>query len=90
VVAAAGKRIISRNWEFWEKEGRFSRRRPSGGALTLGPAQLPAGDVELQVWISAGDQPAKLSHLTGRFPRGGERKLVVRVTSPEDVTVRLE
>jgi len=90
VVAAAGKRIISRNWEFWEKEGRFSRRRPSGGTLTLGPAQLPAGDVELQVWIAVGEQTAKLSHLTGRFPRGGERRLAVRIASPDDVTLRLD
>ena len=63
---------------------------PSSGALTLGPATLPAGDVELQVWIAVGDQTAKLSHLTGRFPRGGERRLVVRVASAEDVTLRLE
>jgi hypothetical protein len=90
VVAAAGRRIISRNFEFFEKEGRFSRRRPSGGTLTLGPATLPAGDVELQIWISIGDQPAKVSRLAGRFPRGGEGRLVVRIASADDVTLRLE
>jgi len=90
VVAAAGRRIISRNFEFFEKEGRFSRRRPSGGTLTLGPATLPAGDIELQVWVSVGDRPAKVSQLTGRFPRGGERRLVVRITSADDVNLRLE
>jgi len=90
VVAAAGRRIISRNFEFFEKEGRFSRRRPSAGTLTLGPATLPAGDVELQIWISVGDQPAKVSRLAGRFPRGGEGRLVVRIASADDVTLRLE
>lgn len=90
VVAADGRRIISRKFEFWEKGGRFSRRRPSAGELTLGPAQLSAGDVRLQVWVAVGDEPAKLTTLSERFPRGGQRRLIVRIASADEVTLRLE
>ncbi len=90
VVSAGGRRVISRTFEFFEKGGRFSRKKPSGGELILGPAQVPAGDLELQVWVAVGDQPAKLSNLTARFPRGGQRRLVVRIASPDEVSLRLE
>lgn len=90
VVAVNERRVISRNFAFFEKTSRFSRRKPTGGELSLGPAEVPAGVVELDVWVAVEGQPAELTEMTARFPPDSTRRLRVDIAGSGEVTVRLE
>ena len=78
-IYAGGAQILSREYRFFDRRRGLLRRsvpRPGGFDEVR---RLPAGDLELMVYVSGPQRPTRLETLRASLPGGTERTLVVRL-----------
>jgi serine/threonine protein kinase len=68
--------------------GGFLHRGRSGGSADS-TAQVPAGNTELKIYVTPPGQAARLKTISGNFPGGGSRTLVIRLPESKEPSVEL-
>jgi len=68
--------------------GGFLHRNKGGGNSDKS-VQVPAGNTELKVYVTPPGQAARLKTISGNFPGGGSRTLVIRLPESKEPSVEL-
>lgn len=70
-----------------DRGGFLHRNR--GGGNSENTVQVPAGSTELKIYVTPPGQAARLKTISGNFPGGGSRLLVIRLPESKEPSVEL-
>jgi hypothetical protein len=79
--------VLLESFRFYEK-GSFFRPKPSTGWVRR-TLTVPAGNVELRVYVTPQGHAAEVRSLSGNFPGGATRRLDVQLSNSGQVAATL-